>query len=146
MELTEIDTRIYEDERTGCWVYTGPLSDKGYARVSYEGKVWSLHRLSWTLLNGPIPKGLVIDHLCRNRACCNPAHLEPVTDLENIRRSPIHHGAKTHCAQGHPFSAENTGIAYHKGTRHRYCRTCQRACNSRCARVRRAARKAAAAQ
>lgn len=58
----------------------------GYGRLHVEGsKVWA-HRYSYEMLTGPIPDGLVIDHLCRNRACVNPAHMEPVTSRENLRR------------------------------------------------------------
>ena len=136
MDLQELDKRIYEDD-FGCWIYTGPRH-KGYGQASYQGRRWQVHRLAWTLANGPIPEGKVLDHLCRNRACCNPAHLEPVTDRENIHRSPIHNANKLRCKQGHPFTDENTGINRHKGRERRYCRTCQRAWNSACAARRRA--------
>jgi HNH endonuclease len=145
MELTEIDKRIGLDHATECWVYTGTLHN-GYGSVYYEGQAWKVHRLAWTLANGPVPEGLVLDHLCRNRACCNPDHLEPVTSLENTRRSPIHHGAKVRCKQGHAFTAENTGINRHKDETRRYCRICQRKWNAASAAKRRAARKAASGE
>lgn len=70
----------------GCWVWTGRLNRNGYGRVWWQGREPVVHRVVWELLIGPIPKGLVLDHLCRNRACCNPGHLEPVTQRENVVR------------------------------------------------------------
>ena len=84
------------------------------------------------IVHGPIPEGLVIDHLCRNRACVNPAHLEPVSQRENVMRSPVAEGAinaaKTHCSQGHPFSPENTATYRLNcaSTTIRRCLTCQK--------------------
>lgn len=73
---------------------------------------------------GPIPDGLDLDHLCRNRACVNPAHLEPVTRQQNIQRSPLV-GAKTHCAKGHAYDEANTGwTKNHNGNLRRWCRAC----------------------
>ena len=142
MDLPEIDKLISEDPKTGCWLFEGPTY-RGYGRVHYQGQTWRVHRLAWTLKNGPIPDGKVLDHLCRNRNCCNPDHLEPVTDLVNIHRSPIHNATKTHCKQGHPFTEETTGYNHHKGRVRRYCRKCQRAWNRAAAAKRRAGRKAA---
>jgi hypothetical protein len=69
-----------------CWTWTGAVQSRGYGSVGYQRRIWSTHRLSYELLVGPIPDGLTIDHLCLNKRCCNPSHLEPVTNLENIRR------------------------------------------------------------
>jgi len=110
--------------KTGCWVWQASLNHKGYGQVGYKDTMVRTHRLMYQLLIGVIPKGLQIDHLCRNRACCNPEHLEPVTPLENTKRSPIHDRNKTHCKWGHGFTPENTMI--YKKTGQRACRICQR--------------------
>lgn len=102
---------------TRCWLWTG-ATRLGYAELSYEGTNRSGHRLAYELWRGPIPEGLQIDHLCRNRRCINPWHLEPVTSAVNIGRSP--RALATHCKYGHEFTPENTRRADGR----RYCRTC----------------------
>jgi len=73
-------------DRTGeCWVWTGVLS-AGYGQIWDKGRMRLVHRLMYELMVGPIPDGLVIDHLCRNPRCCNPAHIEPVTQKVNVKR------------------------------------------------------------
>src|SRR5262245_57481074 len=71
-----------------CWKYQGFHHRLGYARI-YERptrKFWQGHRFTYTCIIGAIPEGLELDHLCRNRWCCNPFHVEPVTHTENVRR------------------------------------------------------------
>lgn len=69
-----------------CWTWTGAVTSKGYGSVSYERRIWSSHKLAYVLLVGTVPDGLTLDHLCLTKRCCNPAHLDPVTNAENIRR------------------------------------------------------------
>ena len=108
-----------------CWHWTGAASHDGYGRVYTERGVKYAHRVVWELLVGPIPEGLVIDHLCRNRSCVNPDHLEPVTRKENQRRGQANQNiAKTHCKRGHEFTEENTYIQPSTGKRG--CRRCKR--------------------
>lgn len=87
MRLREdIEYRIILQDN-GCWHWAGRWnSGNGYSKVSYQGQAWMVHRLLYTLLVGPIPEGLILDHKCRDRACCNPNHLEPVTHKENTKR------------------------------------------------------------
>lgn len=108
-----------------CWLWTA-ASSRGYGYLSFGGQRWRAHRFAYEHLVGPVPDGLVLDHLCRNTLCLNPAHLEPVTQRENLRRgeSPVGINAqRTHCSQGHEFTPEN--IMQHGGDGRR-CRECAR--------------------
>lgn len=115
-----------------CWEWTGALTPKGYGVIWYEGKLWQVHRLSYTLLVGPIPEGHTLDHQCRNTVCADPDHLDPVTQRVNMERGAW--GAKWRqragievCSQGHPFTKENT----YTGGGQRDCRICRRAASAR---------------
>src|SRR5208283_5880220 len=95
---------------TGCWVWQGFLT-LGYGRIRVRNAYLQVHRYSFALFRGPIPKGKELDHTCRCRSCANPFHLEPVTRQENLLRSPITVAAKnrnmTICGRGHRFTGEN---------------------------------------
>lgn len=108
-----------------CWQWTAYVHPEGYGRFRVGQRVLQAHRWSYEYLVGPIPEGLEIDHLCRNRACVRPDHLEPVTTEENIRRGELYlvSGAKTHCPQRHEYTPENT---YVRPNGSRQCRTCKR--------------------
>jgi HNH endonuclease len=108
-----------------CWEWQGCWASDGYGKVQLDGRGVGAHRVAWELTNGPIPAGLTIDHLCRNRRCVNPAHLEAVTQQVNVLRgtsSAAVNARRTHCVNGHEFTPENTYL-YNDGRR-RVCRTC----------------------
>ena len=110
-------------EPNKCW--TLPNANSRYASVRINGKNKAAHRVMYELFVGPIPEKLQLDHLCRNRPCFNPKHLEPVTARENLLRGETHaaiNASKTHCKRGHAFTPENT-IDCGNG---RGCRECGR--------------------
>jgi hypothetical protein len=112
-----------------CWEWTGSDNGNGYGRPRVDGKNQLVHRYAYTVLVGPIPPGLQIDHLCRNRRCCNPDHLEPVTNLENSLRSD--RATRTHCARGHPLSGDNLILKKPGERGRRRCRACFEAAQAR---------------
>lgn len=118
----------YTVEPNGCWVWQRAKSQGyGYYKIPGEKRVVRAHRFMYEREVGPIPEGLTLDHLCRNRACVNPAHLEPVSRGENVLRgeSPAaQHARATTCVNGHPFNDANTYIRPGRGTRE--CRACFR--------------------
>lgn len=116
------------DATGSCWEWTGARSDTGYGSFHGPRGASNAHRTSWVLLMGPIPKGLVLDHLCRNRLCVNPDHLEPVTEQVNIRRgySPMVRASLADtCPRGHSLAdayvVRRGGVATS-----RQCRPCLR--------------------
>lgn len=125
-----------------CWVWTGAVSSGGYGNTSITTnnvKRWVVvHRAVYTVRVGPVDPNLELDHLCRDRACCNPEHLEVVTSAVNTQRGnspPAKNKAKDHCKHGHPFDKENTWVSPKSGRRR--CKACDR--------VRRADKRKAAA-
>jgi hypothetical protein len=119
------------EDRAHCWLWTAHTNHDGYGRFGgpVPGRLVYAHRFSYELHIGPTPDGLVLDHLCRTPACVNPAHLEPVTDAENIRRGrgiAARRAAQTHCVNGHPFDDANT---IRRAGGNRGCRACHRIAN-----------------
>lgn len=118
--------RIGEKE---CWPWLGTIGATGYGEFSIRHRSYLAHRMAYMFMRGAIPDGLHIDHLCRNRKCVNPDHMEPVTMEENTRRGfgmCAKNRRKTHCKWGHEFTSENTynGLVRNRPTR--ICITCRR--------------------
>lgn len=125
-------TRLFNSLSVGgfdaCWEWHGDLQTDGYGRIWLNGKTRYVHRVLYEEFRGPIPDGVQIDHLCRNRCCANPRHMELVTSGENTLRGEgltAQNARKTHCVNGHEFSEENTR-RYGPDGRYRMCRACQR--------------------
>lgn len=115
------------DKSGVCWVWQGGMfSENGYG--NYRRR--AAHRVAYELCVGPVPDGLTLDHLCRNKRCVNPAHLEPVTTGENVRRGigpSAQNARKTHCKRGHEFAGENLRVRKGPYGSLRMCRECGRA-------------------
>jgi len=119
-----------------CWLWTAVQNGEGYGSFWVDGKKVLAHRWAYEDQVGPIPEGLQLDHVrargCRNRNCVNPAHVEPVTQVVNIRRgdsgrvNAARMRAKTHCPKGHSYSGENLYVGP-GGIRR--CRECKRSSN-----------------
>ena len=120
----------------GCWEWLGSHQAGGYAQCGIGSQragtrsMGVVHRAVYQMVVGPIPSGLSLDHLCRNRGCVNPFHLEPIPIKVNILRGNGwggRHKRKTHCPAGHPYTGSNLYTLY-TGSRdgHRFCRTCDR--------------------
>lgn len=129
--------RLYEKTKPGeipknrpelgaCLVWTGHVAQSGYGTLAITKRKILAHRMAYELEVGRIPDGLVIDHLCENKQCVNPEHMEPVTLRENFRRSNQNLD-KTHCPQGHPYSPENTRLKKGPYGFRRHCKTCETA-------------------
>ena len=145
--------KVVRDSGSDCWVWLGARITSGYGSVGWAGRSMLIHRVAYTELVGPIPEGLTIDHVaasgCIHKTCLNPAHLEPVTNAENMSRAwdvrgrakpyvprtfpvrmvidgeeVLRKGFRTHCPRGHEYTEENTYI--NKTSGERVCRTCRR--------------------
>lgn len=124
MPRRTLEQRFWEKVDRGgpdeCWAWTGG-GPPSYGRFGIGGRTHLAHRVAYELMVGPIPDGLDIDHLCRNKVCVNPAHLEPVPHAVNVRRGPK--PKPSHCKRGHEFNQANT---YFKNDGGRQCRACDR--------------------
>lgn len=126
-DLGRFRAKVVHAGPDACWEWTGARSTAGYGYCWFGGKTQSAHRVAYLIARGPIPAGLHIDHLCRNRGCVNPAHMEAVEPGENTRRG-MSPGAVSvrmnRCRRGHEFTPENT---YTTPGGQRMCRECCRA-------------------
>jgi hypothetical protein len=117
-----------------CWVWTKSRTANGYGTARFEGHGTTAHRVVYTLVKGPVPDDKDLDHLCRNRLCVNPDHLEIVDRRENLFRGLVARG----CKNGHPYSAEGFSIVRRKdGTVENRCKLCHRLRNKNAKRRRR---------
>lgn len=115
--------RVNKHAGSGCWEWTGSRTLGGYGHLRRPGGTFDYaHRVAYTHERGPIPDGLVIDHLCRNRACCNPDHLEPVPHRTNVARGMAPYGIRTTCKYGHDITKPQNVYTAPKGDRR--CRIC----------------------
>lgn len=126
--------KVARSEEGGCWLWMGARDANGYGQIYVSGSAVGAHRISVELSGEVIPPGYVVDHLCRNPSCVNPAHLDVVTMAENTRRGDLHAAQKEkakathHCQRGHPLP-QVTRLLSSSG--HRYCIPCQRDAASR---------------
>lgn len=127
--LQKFLAKVYIDNETKCMIWTGSKTIGGYGVVGFRGKRHVAHKAFWLFLNKTIPDGYDLDHLCRNRACINPEHLEPVTRSTNLRRGFESRG----CKNGHEVNDENFTIINRKdGSFERRCKICHRERNKKC--------------
>lgn len=134
LDLTgiELDERFWSkvDNSKGdnsCWEWKAAKKPDGYGAFAIGNKNFTAHRLSYHAIIGELPTHLQLDHLCRNKVCVNPRHLDPVNNKENSLRgiSPAAYNArKTHCILGHEFNDENTRIYKYHGRTERKCIMC----------------------
>lgn len=117
-ELRHRVLRHVQKEPSGCWRWTGSTTNGGYGTYRTMGLATTAHRVAFIAWFGAIPEALELDHKCKNTLCVNPAHLEPVTHAENVRRAVK--AQQTHCIHGHEFTPENTRMKKNG------CRACRR--------------------
>ncbi len=125
---TRFFSKVKASESNGCLEWQGATT-RGYGVFWGKDRLVLAHCWLFEMINGAVPDGFELDHLCRNRCCVNPTHLEIVTRKENCRRGDvgIRMREKTHCPQGHPYDNENTYICLTtNGTPQRLCRSCRR--------------------
>jgi len=125
-DLKRFYSKIKFNEETWCWDWVGTTLQRGYGHFKLKRKIWRSHRLSYLIHKGDLIEGLTLNHLCRNRKCCNPDHLEQITSKENILCGESFSAVnkrKTHCKRGHEFTEENT---INLSRNRRECRKCRK--------------------
>lgn len=128
LSLTERLVRARRITDLGCWEWQGSVTNCGYGQIFVSGRMRTVHRVSFEMFIGPIADGVEIDHLCSNRRCFQPDHMELVSHAENMR---LRSDRQTHCKWGHEFTPENTRLRNRSkrgGGRgfERVCRACAR--------------------
>ncbi len=122
--FTVMDRVLIGDD---CWEWTGYRSKRGYGQAGDHGRVRPVHQIVYEKMVGPIPADLELDHICENRSCVKPDHLEAVTHMENTQRRRSRH-PKTNCVNGHEFTDANT---YYLKSGTKVCRRCRADCEMR---------------
>jgi len=128
IQRAKIATRLlsHVTRKGNCLIWNGHINKKGYGMMSLNHQAFLVHRISYELFKGSIPKGLTVDHLCKNKACQNVDHMEAISNKDNILRgnnTAARNSRKTHCIRGHEFTPENI---YKQHGNMRMCRECTR--------------------
>lgn len=134
-ELARFMAKVTIDPATGCWAWTAARGSNGYGKFGLDGTLRQAHRVAYTTFKGSIPAGLVLDHTCRNRACVNPSHLEPMSQRENLhalgsQALPALQVARTTCPRGHKLVGANR-VPSELARDRRKCLACHRATAAR---------------
>lgn len=118
--IDSVIKQVTYEPNTGCWLWSGALNSSGYGSVTFQGKTWRVHRLIHTYIVGEPIVAFELHHICAQKSCCNPSHLEKLTKAQH---SAIGYRSKlTHCPAGHPYSGDNLLMWSDK---HRRCKICQ---------------------
>jgi hypothetical protein len=135
MDLIWLEKKLakfaFPEPNSGCWLWGGALNRDGYGTIYVQGSKRKLaHRIIFESMRRPVPEGMHLDHLCRNRLCVNPDHLEIVSPRTNVLRGQgltAVNARKTHCVQGHALTADNVWLDKRKSHTARKCRICKAA-------------------